>query len=420
MAIYFLNVPNAFIQAFGQSGINPIQVTEIPSPDQQSTIIWYAKTEEDVMQFERMGVFFRKIILASESLILESPSVTALLLRQNDVEMYYPFVAVNITQVLAPEKHWYGAISYIDPENNEVQTPVDISKKGGKVKEVVLLKEVIRNVPIMRKGLKDTIVTWGWNNSGKSFLLTNLAVMLAKAGAKVALVEGNVRNRELFTFFEVENNHDGLVTLLRSNKDILDHAYSPIKNLYVFALLPFTELESNEFDLIAIQDKLRDSVDFIFIDSPCSIFENDFIENLKYVTKVLLAVTPNIAKLVSLGKNLESMNKQGVNLGKFDVILNQYLSSKEISPESIETILNQNLFSKEINSEEAKKLIRIVAEVPPIYPSAYESHIIGKPLTMSQKGDSLAKALDPVLHSLWSVEKSKKGLLSIFKRNNLD
>lgn len=308
----------------------------------------------------------------------------------------------------------------IDPYTAEEQEPQVLSEKK-RVNFIEFIrnntqtqeKEIVRNVPIVRKGLKDTIITFGWANSGKSFILTNLAVMLARAGAKVALVEGNVQNPELFSFFEVENDHVGYKTLLRSNNDdILDYAYSPIKNLYVFALLPFTKSDSIQFDLVTIQDKLRNNVDVILVDSPF-LFDNNFTTNLKYVSKVLLTVTPHVAKLFTLTKSLENIYNQGVNLGKFDVILNQYLSSKEISSEAIETILNQDL----TNLESSRKMIKIAAVVPPIYPSAYESHMVGKPLALSQKGESISQALSPVMNSIWAVESRKKGLFSLFKRS---
>lgn len=309
----------------------------------------------------------------------------------------------------------------IDTDNIEIQSPeISNDKRIGILKDVlrnnVQSKETTQNVSIVRKGLKDTIISWGWCNSGKSFILSNLAIMLARAGAKVALVEGNILNPELFTFFEVENSHEGLATLLRSNNtNILDHAYSPVKNLYVFALLPYTKLETNEIDVVAIQDKLRNSVDFLLIDNPFFI-EQNFIDNSKYVTKVLMTVTPNIAKLFTLSKTLERLYNQGVNLGKFAIILNQYLSSKEISLESIEAIINQELSAINPNIELNRASIKIEAIVPPIYPLAYESHTIGKPLSMSQKGEPLTKALATVMNSIWAIENPKKGILSIFKR----
>ena len=106
MKIFFYNVPGSFLQIFAKVGIDPIAVDEIPIGETQATIIWYAKTELDVMRFEEMTEFNRKIILGAEALTLESPSVMALLLRQANVEMYYPFLASHITKILDSERHW--------------------------------------------------------------------------------------------------------------------------------------------------------------------------------------------------------------------------------------------------------------------------------------------------------------------------
>jgi len=273
-------------------------------------------------------------------------------------------------------------------------------------------KEIMKNEPIVRRGLKDTIMSWGWDGTGKSFFLSNLAVLLAKNGAKVALIEGNLINKELITFFKIEKNQDGLMSLLSQNKSALEYAITPIKNLYVYTLPPYADLDSSLFDLSVIQDKLHDKVDFILVDNGAGL-NDTFLNNVKYATKVYMVITPNIAKLISLSQIIGSMFNRGINLNKFEAVLNQYSPTREIDTESINTILNQFGSQANIFSDSS---INIAATIPPLYPMAFESHAIGKPLAMGFKEDLIEKSLDPLVSSLWLKKSSPKGLMSFLKR----
>ncbi|OCZ51352.1 hypothetical protein [Dehalobacter sp. TeCB1] len=293
----------------------------------------------------------------------------------------------------------------IDNDNPESQ----VQSKTNKIKSkeyhdsqeqnvIQIMKNDI--VQIMKNGLKETMLSWGWDSSGKSFFIVNLAVKLAKSGSKVALIEGNLNNSELFSFFQIEENHEGLEILLKNSmdEDILDHAFKPIKNLFVFASMP-SIVKPKNLDVGLFKEKLRDKVDFILLDNPSAI-NNDLINNMRQASKVFVVVTPNIAKLAALSQELKSLSEAGINLGKFEVILNFYTASKLISPESVSSLLN----------------INTAAVIPPMFPGGFESHMKGKPIILSSEGKEVEDSLSKILDSLWITKNSKKSFISRFKK----
>jgi len=174
VAIYFLNVPQSFIQVFSQSGINPISIDKIPVGEQHDTIIWYAKTETDIMLFEQMYDFGRKIILGAETLKIESPSIIALLLRQSYVEMYYPFLASHITNILGPERHWF---EYQEIKNNK---DPDV-ENNAKIEMSVTKESIVGTIMIAVANLQ--------HGSGSTHTALTIAKFLSSKGFRVAVVE---------------------------------------------------------------------------------------------------------------------------------------------------------------------------------------------------------------------------------------
>ncbi|MGE4282330.1 MAG: hypothetical protein AB7G87_01275 [Clostridia bacterium] len=325
----------------------------------------------------------------------------------------HSMVAMGIYNIVAPS---------IDDNENEDVDPVSIlipllleviehpcpykkavrwfieDKQGGS-SQASKTREIV-HVPVIKDGLKETIITYGWNSSGKSFFITNLASALARAGAKVALIEGNFMNRELGTFFRIDKNTDGLEKLLQATNEekILSFSHNPLKNLFVFPLLNHSKLSSKDFNLADIQDKLRGKVDFILVDGIYPV-DSSFLPNLKFASKVYVVVNPNIAKLIYLSKELGSLASQGINLGKFEGILNHYEPSKEFTIKAIEDLIN----------------IDIRVKIPPLYPMSFDSHILGKPLCMNSKGEDLEEAIEPILNNLWTIPEAKKSIFSKLK-----
>lgn len=330
MAVYFLNVPQAFIHVFIQAGINPVPVTEIPPADPLSTIIWYAKTETDIMQFKMMGDFARKIILASENVALESPSVTSLLLRQNDIEMYFPFTSANITQVLAPEKHWYG-----------VKSPISESA------EPQIIKQTVEKIIKIEVVTSSTITVLSGAPTGKSFIAWNLAHLFAKRDYKTSLVNID-RGYSSNILFGIDSDSESALKNLESKdlKLIYDEGYLAKENLKIFTHdLLSTEKIDSEYYLEAL-NYIRINSDMIIID--CKSGYDEKLKNSLTSSSLNLLVFDLDNMHTRFNMQFIEQMKELLNPQKTVVIINNVFASSNELNHLLKLLKGLNMPFKEI------------------------------------------------------------------------
>lgn len=330
MAIYFLNVPKAFIHVFSQAGINPVSVTEIPLSDPLSTIIWYAKTETDIMQFKTMGVFARKIILAADSLILESPTVTSLLLRQNEIEMYLPFIAANITQVLAPEKHWFEVKSQIT-DSSEPQ----------------IIKQTVEKIIKIEVVTSSTIAVISGAPTGKSFIAWNIAHIFAKRNYYTSLVNID-RGYSSNILFGIDSDSESALKNLEHKdlKLIYDEGYLAEENLKIFTHdLLATEKIDSEYYLEAL-NYIRINSDMIIID--CKSGYDDKLKNSLISSTLNLLVFDLDNMHTRFNLQFIEQIKELLNPQKTVVIINNVFSGSNELNHLLKLIKSLNMQFKEI------------------------------------------------------------------------
>lgn len=123
------------------------------------------------------------------------------------------------------------------------------------------------------KGSKSFMIASSNPEEGKSTVMANLGVALARGGAKVVLIDADLRKAVLHRFFEI-NNETGLTTYLQSGEpasiDDLTCATS-IDNLWLLPAgpherSPVTMLKSERMTDLLVQ--LRDKYDYILVDVP--------------------------------------------------------------------------------------------------------------------------------------------------------
>lgn len=336
----------------------------------------------------------------------------------------YDFIAANeynVDELLALIKKprtYNDVAAYHQPVLDSGDGPLSVPENGTTVlreKEVVevvrevevekqVVKEVIREVPVMKKGLKDTILITGWQNSGKSLIAANLSTLLAKLGAKVAVVDGNETNNELYYYFELDQKHDGLKTLLTSKVryQTLDSAGKPMERLWVFAKRRESAPELKKGSLLHIQDQLREDVDFIIIDAGSN--HSPFMQDAaKMASKIYVVIEPNGAKVFDYKKTLSMAQEQGINMAKFSLVLNRYLDSKIIGKNEIEEVFEEYG-------------IRVIATIPPMYPIASESQTTGKPILAQKQGEIFKASFLPMAEMVWGTSNKKKGILGFMSR----
>lgn len=357
--IYFYNVPQAIHQAFSQSGLNPIPVTDIPLPDSQVAFLWYVRTEEEIMIFDKVAGFGRKIILAPESLVLENPSVTALLLRQNNIELYLPFTAAHIPDVLSPIHHWYS-----------VESP-----KINSVKE---------NIPVLFSGSgKDSVAIWGPRYSGKTSLLLSMGAALAKTKAKVLIIDAT-NDADLLYWIEDNSNVSTMTDVYdRLVKHDKPKIHQFLSNLHIIPGNLNKAITPDQ--LLYIVDSLRNSFNFILFDVSSNPNDTGYAA-LQLVSRILLVGTVDIPKLYIWH---ESVFKTFLLPStKMSSVINASFASRYQKRDVPLTVLDYGF----------------AGHVPVIYEDIMDAQIKGIAPYSISKNEEYKQAIDNVVSYLWPVE----------------
>jgi capsular exopolysaccharide synthesis family protein len=141
--------------------------------------------------------------------------------------------------------------------------------------------------------LHTLLVTSPVANEGKTSIVANLGVMMAQAGSKVLLVDGDLRHSSLHQAFEV-SNHEGLTSLLlmEANPEeyILD---TGIPNL---SILPSGPMPPNPSELLGsarmgeLVKELQTFADVVLFDAPPILVCADTIVLAPHIDGLLLVL----------------------------------------------------------------------------------------------------------------------------------
>lgn len=182
----------------------------------------------------------------------------------------------------------------------------------------------IRTEISVKKGIKTILVTSSEMNEGKTTTVSNLARCFSNLRNKrVLLIDCDFRKPSISKHFELENKK-GLIDIVDKNID-LSEAIKKYENLDLITCGGVLKNPTELLDSIELKDlieNLKESYDYIFIDSPPVSRANDACVIAKYVDGVIIVSASNeveveLAKLTK--KRLEKVNANilGVVLNKF-------------------------------------------------------------------------------------------------------
>lgn len=159
--------------------------------------------------------------------------------------------------------------------------------------------------------LHTLVVTSSGPSEGKSTTSANLAVVFAKAGQKVLLVDADMRKPTVFKTFQLDNTF-GLSTILSTNKNLAQVVQKTmVKNLSVLTSGP---KPPNPSELLGskrmnqIITAMKQSYDFIIFDMPPVATVTDAQIMASKVEGTLLVVRENVTDKESLAKAQNLLN----------------------------------------------------------------------------------------------------------------
>ena len=156
--------------------------------------------------------------------------------------------------------------------------------------------------------LQTMVITSSGPGEGKSTTSANLAIVFAKAGQRVLLVDADMRKPTVYKTFQL-NNNIGLSTLLSTNDSAME-ATQPtmVENLSV---LPSGPKPPNPSELLGSQrmnqvtNELKQFFDIIIFDMPPVVTVTDAQIMASKVDGTLLVIRENVTNKESLTKAKE-------------------------------------------------------------------------------------------------------------------
>jgi succinoglycan biosynthesis transport protein ExoP len=170
---------------------------------------------------------------------------------------------------------------------------------------------------LLSAGCKKILVNSPIPEDGKSTISANLAISIAQTGARVVLMDCDLRKGKVHTYFNV-NSIPGISDRLTGNAGVEDitkkAAYENLKVIPHGTIPPNpTELLASE-PMEALIKELEKFYDFIVIDSPPINIVSDSLSLVKYVDGILFVIKERATSHSEVAAALTRYKLAGANL----------------------------------------------------------------------------------------------------------
>ncbi|MEP7199570.1 MAG: polysaccharide biosynthesis tyrosine autokinase [Chloroflexota bacterium] len=201
------------------------------------------------------------------------------------------------------------------------------------------------------KPIKTVLVTSAGPSEGKSTLASNLAVVMAQAGLRTVLIDGDLRRPSVHKIFAL-NNQRGLTNALVQEPFHLDGdlRLAPTENLKVMTSGPMPPNPSEllgSHRMAALLETLKREADFIVLDSPPTLAVTDASVLASKVDGVILVIDSGSTRRGLALKAKEQLEQVGARIlgvavnklsarsggSNYYYYYNYYYSSDEQSPD---------------------------------------------------------------------------------------
>ncbi len=168
---------------------------------------------------------------------------------------------------------------------------------------------IMFSIPKSDKG-KVIVVTSSSPNEGKTTTSINLAIAFAQMGAKVILIDADLRKARVHKYMDLERT-DGLSNVLCGFTDLdkaIKHDIRENLDCLTAGAIPPNPaelLETEEFGILL--NTLRETYDYIFVDTPPVTVVTDAIIATKHSTGAIVIVRENFTNYDFLDETMQSL-----------------------------------------------------------------------------------------------------------------
>ncbi|MDA8210358.1 MAG: AAA family ATPase [Clostridia bacterium] len=253
--------------------------------------------------------------------------------------------------------------------------------------------------PAIRVIKQQVVAFWsGKPGVGKTFLAVNTALALARAGVKVALVDGDILNLSVGVFLNLQDVRKTLERALKVNdpRDIADLLlYHPqFPNLAVLTGSDLCRPEGyctvDKEAVARLIQYLKGEFDVVILDTTTDVQSVTTYVALQQANRVLLVTNQDYAQVFATKRQLALLKRLRQPLDKFQLVLNSELKGCKITTAMLEDILG----------------LKVVQVLPHLPKQVLDSIFDSRPVVL-QKGqeilglreglESLAQEIIPVI-----------------------
>jgi len=178
--------------------------------------------------------------------------------------------------------------------------------------------------------VKVLLITSAGPQDGTSVVASNLAVVMAQAGGRVLIVDGDLRNPTMHKFFNLDNSQ-GLTNLLVQDLDLKEAAHSTeIDGVWI---VPSGPIPPNPSELLGSQkmkaflEKVSVQYDTVILDAPPVIAVTDAAVLAPLVDGVVLVVKAGSSRIDMVKEAKQQLEKANARI--IGVVLNEVKTRRE-------------------------------------------------------------------------------------------
>lgn len=214
-----------------------------------------------------------------------------------------------------------GLIAHHEMDNG---VPITLGQPRSPVSEAFRSLRTNVQYASVDEPLKVILVTSPTPSDGKTTVTANLAIVTAQSGARVTLVDADLRRPKVHRILGT-NNRLGLSSLFVRPLDYLNGSLQKTRqeNLYVISS---GQLPPNPSELLGsrkmrdILDRIKEQSDITFIDTPPTMSVTDAVVLAPVVDGVIIVVKPGTTKMAAFEQSVDQLRRVGANL--LGVIIN--------------------------------------------------------------------------------------------------